>query len=192
MRLPFLLAPGWPRVLLFVCPPLLAGCLLTGAVLFGDRPAPPAPAPVLKPAAAVALPPAPGLLVHVVGAVAQPGMYRLNKGDRVYAAISAAGGLAPDADPARLPDLAGRLRDGEQVKVPTRGSGTASRSPSKVSLSTASAEQLATLPGFTPDLVDAVLQYRDDFGGFRTTRELVTALGMGQAEYNAVKKELAP
>jgi len=192
MPLRLLLAPGWPRLLVILCPPLLAGCILVGLVLFGDRLAPPPPAPVVKPAAAIALPPAPGLLVHVVGAVAHPGLYRLNRGDRVYSAISAAGGLTADADPAKLPDLAGRLKDGEQVKVPARGAGAASRSSTKVSLSAASAEQLAALPGFSPDLVDAVLQYRADFGGFKTTKELVTALGMSQADYDAVKKQLSP
>lgn len=192
MPLRLLLAPGWARVVLMICPPLLAGCILTGLALFGDRLAPPPPAPVVKAAGAVALPPAPGLLVHVVGAVAHPGLYRLNRGDRVYAALAAAGGPTADADPARLPDLAGRLKDGEQVKVPARGSGSAARSSTRVSLSAASTEQLAALPGFTPDLVAAVLEYRADFGGFKSTRELVTALGMSQAGYDAVKKQLSP
>lgn len=84
------------------------------------------------------------------------------------------------------------MKDGEQVKVPARGSGSASRSSTRVSLSAASAEQLAALPGFTPDLVVAVLEYRADFGGFKSTRELVTALGMSQAGYDAVKKQLSP
>src|SRR5438067_10191914 len=55
--------------------------------------------------------PAPtGLLVEVTGAVAQPGLYRLPRGERVEAAIAIAGGYTDQADSARLPDLAARLR----------------------------------------------------------------------------------
>src|SRR5207237_7245922 len=64
------------------------------------------------------VPPPAGLLIDVIGAVDRPGLYRMNRGDRVYDAIAAAGGLTGDADPTRLPDMAGRLTDGEQIKVP--------------------------------------------------------------------------
>src|SRR4051812_36555103 len=109
----FRLVPGWRRLLLIALPPMLALVALGAAfALFSAQ----APAPV--PAALPALPPPAGLLVHVSGAVGKPGLYRLQRGDRVYAAIAAAGGLAPGADRNRLPDLASVLKDGEQVKVP--------------------------------------------------------------------------
>ena len=189
----FLLVPGWPRLLLLAVPPLLALGALSGWALFGSQltAAPPPSAPA-RAQTSLALPPAPGLLVHVVGAVAHPGMYRLKRGDRVYAAIAAAGGLTDLADPARLPNLAGRLKDGEQVKVPAKGGSGSGSASSKVSLSSASPDELAAVPGFSSDLVQAVVDYRQAFGGFKTTRELVTALGMSQADYNAVKKYLAP
>src|SRR5438105_9074890 len=65
--------------------------------------------------------PAPaGLLVEVTGAVARPGLYRLQRGERVEAAIAIAGGFTDLADSARLPDLAARLRDGQQIRVPIK------------------------------------------------------------------------
>ena len=137
-----------------------------------------------EPGTAAALPASGGLLVSVSGAVAHPGLYRLAKGERAYAAIRAAGGVTADADPNKLPNLAARLKDGQEVKVPSRqGAGRASGSSSRVSLNSATADELSAIPGFTADLAAAAVRYRQEYGGFSTTRELVTVLGMGEAQY---------
>jgi competence protein ComEA len=136
-------------------------------------------------------------MVSVSGAVAHPGLYRLAKGERVYAAIAAAGGMTDDADRNRTPNLAARLRDGQEVKVPIRGSagGRASSSSAGsrlagVSLNHATADELAAVPGFTSDLAAAAVRYRQQYGGFSTTRELVTVLGMGEADYLTARRYL--
>ena len=190
------LLPGWRRILLLGLPPAAAGGLLAALLIFPPSPQAPAarvpPAPTTGAAAdgaedaggAASLPASGGLLVSVAGAVARPGLYRLAKGERAYAAIAAAGGLTADADPNKLPNLAARLKDGQEVKVPTRsGTGRASGSSSRVSLNSATADELSAIPGFTPDLAAAAVKYRQDYGGFSTTRELVTVLGMGEAQY---------
>ena len=184
--------PGGGRLLLLALPPLTGLGLLAAAFTLGPSAAAPAAPAAAAPAAADELPAPSGLLVHVSGAVTQPGLYRLKRGDRVYAAIAAAGGLSPEADPARLPDLAGRLRDGEQVRVPFRRSAAAgsSRAP-KADLNTASAEELAALPGFTPELAQAVVDYRTTYGPFLKTSELVNALGMSQADYKLAQRYLS-
>ena len=192
------LLPAWRLLLLLVTPPVLAGGVLVGAWLHG-RPTP-APAPAPRPAAQE-LPEPPGLLVHVSGAVVRPGMYRLRRGERVHAALNAAGGLLPEADQEHLPNLAGRLKDGEQVKVPFRKRPAASRSPSaggsspgaaagKVSLNSATAEELATLPGFTSDLAAQAVEHRQEYGPYQSTRELVTELGMSEADYRLARSRL--
>ncbi|MBI5831294.1 MAG: helix-hairpin-helix domain-containing protein [Armatimonadetes bacterium] len=58
------------------------------------------------------------VLVHVAGAVKQPGMYRLAAGARVSDALAAAGGRLENA---RLDDLnlAARVKDGLRLYVPT-------------------------------------------------------------------------
>jgi competence protein ComEA len=89
--------------------------------------------------------------------------------------------------------MAARLQDGEQVKVPplaaaagSSGSGAARVAP--VSLNAATAEQLAAVPGFTPDLVAAAIRYRTEYGGFATTRELVDVLQMSEGDYLVARR----
>jgi competence protein ComEA len=182
------LVPGWSRLALLLALPLV-GVVALAVFLLALAAAPPAPLPVA--AAAPALPVPAGLLVHVSGAVLQPGLYRLQRGDRVYAAIAAAGGLAAAADPARLPDLAGRLRDGEQVKVPfLKGTGAGGVVAAKVGVNSATADELATVPGFTPALAQAVVAYRDQYGPLTSLTELTTALGMSKFDFALAKKAL--
>lgn len=58
------------------------------------------------------------LVVHVVGAVFHPAVYRLPAHSRVEDAIQAAGGFSPDANPKAL-NLAAWIEDGMQIAVPS-------------------------------------------------------------------------
>ena len=131
--------------------------------------------------AAAAAPPVSAryVLVYVSGAVQQPGMYRLLSGLRVIDAVVAAGGLRPEADMARMPNLAGRLTDGKQVKVPARGS-TSSRA-AKLDINTATAAELATVPGIDGELAQQVVDYRENYGPYTTLTDLSTLLGLDRA-----------
>lgn len=62
--------------------------------------------------------------VYVGGAVARPGLYTLPSGERIEAALLAAGGLAEDANPDGI-NRASRLRDEAQIVVPRKGEPTA-------------------------------------------------------------------
>ena len=69
---------------------------------------------------------APKLVVHVAGAVRQPGLYRLAEGKRVADAVARAGGATAPADTAAI-NLAAPLADGMQVVVPSRVAGAGRR-----------------------------------------------------------------
>ncbi len=58
------------------------------------------------------------ICVDVSGAVANPGVYRLPEGARVYEAIAAAGGFLPEADTDVL-NQAARLEDEDQIRIPS-------------------------------------------------------------------------
>ncbi len=182
--------PGSNRLIL-VASPLVIG-LTVVAVAFAYRASIAAtastpPAKIVNPP--VDVPPAPGLLVDVIGAVERPGLYRLPRGDRVYDAIAAAGGLSADADMSRLPNLAGRLKDGEQIKVAFART-TSSTATVRVNLNTATLEELELVPGFTEAFARECIDYRTNFGGFQNTRELVEILGMGEADYVIARRYL--
>lgn len=115
--------------------------------------------------AAVPLEPAeaparPVLVVHVVGEVRRPGLYRLRDGSRIADAVRRAGGARNGADLAGL-NLAAPLVDGVQVLVPSRvarvgvspstqSSAAGSLAGTSISLSSATVEELDELPGVGP------------------------------------------
>lgn len=128
------------------------------------------------------------VLVHVVGAVRAPGLYRLQEGSRVDDAVEAAGG--PRARAALgLINLAAPVADGQQIVVPTRGRegagpgtaapGTATQAP--VHLNTATLEELDTLPGIGPITAQKILDYRAEHGAFSSVDELDAVPGIGPA-----------
>src|SRR5881296_2610398 len=188
LRIPVRLVPGWRRLAILASPLTLAVAIVAGAYLYHAA-APPAPTapPVRDPV--LDLPADPGLLIHVVGAVENPGLYRLPRGDRVFDAIAAAGGFSADADMSRAPNLAGRLSDGEQIKVPfvKTASGT---TVVRVNLNQATLEELEAVPRFTLAFAQECLDYRTNFGGFQSMRELVEILGMSEADYVVVRRYL--
>ena len=181
MRLPVRFVPGGKRLALLASPLAIGGVVLAGAYAYRSSVAtaaqpPPAPNPALS------VPAQPGLLIDVTGAVENPGLYRLPRGDRVFDAIAAAGGLSPDADMSKLPNLAGRLKDGEQVKVGFART-TSGTTTVRTNLNTATLEELETVPGFSAAFAQDCIDYRTNYGGFQNTRELVDILGMSEAEY---------
>jgi competence protein ComEA len=175
--------PGWRRLALFAAPIVLGLAAVAGAYLYSSSVAAAAgQAPTLPAIARLDLPAPPGLLVYVSGAVENPGLYRLPRGDRVYDAIAAAGGLSLDADTTRLPNMAARLKDGEQVKVAFTKT-TSGTVVARTNLNSATLEELELVPGFTPAFAAEVIDYRTNYGGFQNTRELVDILGMSEADY---------
>jgi len=67
--------------------------------------------------------------------------------------------------------------------------GTASKPAptSKVNLNTASADQLATLPGVGTALAGRIVEYRQKSGSFRTTKEVMNVKGIGEKNFAKIE-----
>jgi competence protein ComEA len=167
----------------------LAGAVVATAGLAGwgasHQAAAAPPAPAVDNAAAPAQ--AQAVLVFVSGAVARPGLYQLSPDARVADAIAAAGGITSAADPGHLPDLASRVHDGRQVNVPFTKAGSAT---AKLDVNSAAIDELNSVPGMPAGLAEAIVRYRDDWGGFTTLSELRSALGVDSATVTALGHSL--
>jgi competence protein ComEA len=135
------------------------------------------------------------LVVYVVGAVRRPGLYRLPEGSRIADAITRAGGLSRKADLLGV-NLAAPLADGVQVVVPARvaatGGGAQAGAPGKVSLATATLEQLDELPGVGPVTAQKIVDYRTQHGPFRSVDDLDAIPGIGPARIEQLRDAVTP
>lgn len=138
------------------------------------------------------------IVVDVVGAVARPGLYHLANGSRVADAVGRAGGLTRRAERAAV-NFAAPVADGEQVVVAARGSpgtavagGGAGTGSNPVSLSTATAEQLDTLPGVGPVTAEKIVAYRRQHGPFTSVEALDAIPGIGPARIADLKGLAVP
>ena len=137
-----------------------------------------------------------GMVVHVAGAVREPGVYELAAGSRVTDAVERAGGPTAGADEDAI-NLAAKLADGQQVVVPARmGSGAAAAATASedgpISLGSATAEQLDTIEGIGPVTAADILDYRDQQGGLSSVDELDQISGIGPATMEALRDRLQP
>jgi competence protein ComEA len=159
----------------------------------------------------------PKVVVQAAGAVASPGLYRLEPGARVDDLIRAAGGLTERADRDRI-NLASAVNDGERIWIPLRGqadppdvvtatpgstaSGAAPSTPTgeagspgaspapaagPIDLNTADAAALDALPGVGPATATAILSYREQTGPFSSVDELLEVRGIGEAKLEQLR-----
>ena len=142
------------------------------------------------------------LVVHVAGAVRDPGVYRLRSGSRVDDAVQRAGGATRRADLGGL-NLAAELEDGRQVLVPERVragaatgaavGGAAAPEPAQgqpLNLNTATLEQLDTLSGIGPLTAQKILDFREERGGFGSVEELGEIPGIGDKRLATLREEV--
>ncbi len=194
---------------------LAAGLVLTGWLILrpppGEIQRPPAPAEMANDSAApgtsgtdsiaaqgagpgqpAAADPAGGhVIVHVAGAVAEPGLVTLTEGARIADAIEAAGGPTSEAVLGAV-NLAAPARDGEQVYVPTEedspppsadgaGPRPEGSADAPIDLNRADAAALETLPGVGPVTAERILAWRTEHGPFASVADLLAVPGIGPA-----------
>lgn len=190
--------------------------LADSRALAAVTPAPVAAPPTLAPQASAvplaaekepAKPPV-ELVVHVAGAVAKPGVYRLPEGARVADAITAAGGEKADAALDSL-NLAEPIGDGQKVTVLTKAEVQAGVTPpatapqpvrpvttqapaassgAKLKLNQATEAQLKAL-GLTPMAAKSIVEHTRKNGPLRTWEQVDAVPQVGEKTLEILKSQ---
>lgn len=147
------------------------------------------------------------VFVHVVGAVAAPGVVELPASSRVRDAVAQAGGATAEAVLAGV-NLARTVVDGEQIFVPDAaaiaagvqtGSGAdglagAAGVPGQpagvIDLNTADQAALETLPRVGPTLAQRILEWRAMNGRFTSVDQLLDVPGIGSKTLDGFRDQV--
>ncbi|MDQ1144969.1 competence protein ComEA [Bacillus sp. SORGH_AS 510] len=141
------------------------------------------------------------IMVDVKGQIKQPGVYQANTGERVIDVISRAGGLTDQADQTQI-NFAEHVADEMVVYVPAKGeaadaiagnmdnqnaTGSRSQEQGKININKADTTELQNLPGIGPSKADAILEYRNTNGPFKTVEDLKNISGIGEKTFEKLK-----
>ena len=133
------------------------------------------------------------IYIHILGAVARPGLYLLADGERALDAVGAAGGFTATADQSGV-NLARLLVDGEQILVPEIGEAPAAgvapgtQTPGgKVNINTADETVLETLPRVGPAMAKRIVDWRTKNGRFTAVEDLMSVTGVGEKTFDQLK-----
>ena len=160
------------------------------------------------------------IYVDVCGAVANPGVFQLAAGSRVFQAIEAAGGYLPEAALTCV-NRAGVLTDGQQLYILTQeemerqgldpaemagasdgqmngsagtgqntGIAAQAQQDNRININTADEAQLITLTGIGATRAQAIIAYREENGPFAAIEDIMNVQGIKEGTFAKIKDEI--
>lgn len=136
------------------------------------------------------------IIVHLSGAVRRPGVYSLNKGDRLVDLLALCGGVSQQADLDKI-NLAEKLADGQKVHIPEAIAPsvaakqlTAGSSPDKIALNSADLSQLCRIKGIGKATAQRIIDHREKNGPFKSLDDLTRVKGIGKGTLSKLKDQL--
>lgn len=121
--------------------------------------------------------------VEIKGAVNRPGVYTVKWEANVQDVIQLAGGLQEMANTDSL-SLLENVKDGDVLVIAEE-----SKEIQKISINTATVEELDRLPGIGPSIANRIIEYRQK-QRFRTLEELKEVKGIGDKLFEKIKEQI--
>jgi len=139
------------------------------------------------------------IVVDVKGAVKNPGVYRMNIGERVVDVLEKAGGLTAQADKKQV-NLAKKLADEMVIYIPKVGetlpenmnpvTANGDAGGGKININTATEQELQQISGIGPSKAKAIIEYREKNGSFQTIEDLDKVSGIGEKTLEHMKDQI--
>ena len=140
------------------------------------------------------------IMVDIKGAVSNPGVYKMEDGQRIIELIEKAGGLLEEAESKAI-NFAQKVEDQMVVYIPKVGeedikiiespvNETTTSTDTKININEADASLLMTLNGIGSSKAENILQYREEKGYFKTIEEIKNVSGIGEATFNQLKESI--
>ena len=140
-------------------------------------------------------------VVHICGAVQNPGVYTLESGKRIYQAIEAAGGFTGDAGEDYL-NQADPISDGMKIYVPTleeiedtkwqeiADQTVSDEGKGLVNINTADEELLCTLSGVGSSRAKSIIEYREKHGAYQKIEDIMNVEGIKDGLFQKIKDSI--
>ena len=111
------------------------------------------------------------ILVYVVGAVKNPGVYELPQGIRFFDAVKVAGDVLPYADMSSI-NMAEPVTESMKIYIPLDPYQKDPSAVGLVNINTAGEKELETLPGIGKVTAGKIINYREEHGFFEKKEDL--------------------
>lgn len=138
------------------------------------------------------------IFIDVKGAVKTPGVYETTKEKRVKDIIEEAGGLLEEADTTNI-NLSQKLKDqmviyilkkGEKPKQIDGNTSETTSTDATININTANKEQLMKISGVGKTKAEAIIEYREKNGEFKTKQDITKVKGIGKATFEKIKDKI--
>lgn len=132
------------------------------------------------------------VMVDIKGQVKNPGVYESTNDKRVKDIISEAGGLLSEADTSSI-NLSQKLKDQMVIIVNKKGEKSTNIPQNKkdvVNINSATIEELQKISGIGKSKAQAIIDYRDNKGEFKTKDDLMKVKGIGKGIFEKIKDKI--